>query len=69
MDRQIIQWKITDGPEIYLHIHNPLICGKDVIAEQWESTAFLIYHAGWVVMHIKNLWPYPHKSIQGGLYI
>lgn len=46
MDRQIIQWKIIDHSEIYLHTHSPPICDKDVIAEQWESMAFPIYHAG-----------------------
>ena len=47
----------------------PLICGKNIIAEQWERMVYPISHAGGVVMHIKNLQPYTDKSIHGGLYI
>lgn len=55
MVRQIIQWKRIDGPEIYLHIHNPPICDKMSLQSSGKAWPFhYIMQGGWLC--ILKIW-------------
>ena len=53
-DRQVFQWKRTEGPEINLHIYCQLIFNKGALQFSGENTVFLTNELRQLDSHMKK---------------